>query len=100
DDARAGSEAGARRWSAPDFSGHWFGLSGVQTGSGMSKKDSDVVEEAAMAAVAHSEEFPERWSARAKTEIGLRLLKGEDIGTVAQLSRDDLVATEIIGGKP
>jgi len=28
------------------------------------------------------EALPERWSARAKTEIVLRLLKGEEIGTV------------------
>src|SRR5256886_16157330 len=27
------------------------------------------------------EELPERWSARAKTEIVLRLLKGEELGT-------------------
>jgi transposase len=51
----------------------------------MSKKDAEVVvEKAAMVAVAHSEELPERWSARAKTEIVLRRLKGEDIGTVAR----------------
>jgi transposase-like protein len=50
----------------------------------MSRKDSDGVEEAAMAAVAKSEELPERWSARAKTETVLRLLKGEDIGTVSR----------------
>jgi hypothetical protein len=31
-----------------------------------------------------SEELPERWSARAKTEIVLRLLKGEEIGTVSR----------------
>ena len=36
----------ATGWSAPDFSGHRFGLSGVQTGSGKSKKDSDGVDEA------------------------------------------------------
>jgi hypothetical protein len=48
----------------------------------MAKKDSDGVEEAAMAAVAQSEEVPERWSARAKTEIVLRLLKGEELGRV------------------
>jgi len=29
-------------------------------------------------------QLPERWSARAKTEVVLRLLKGEDIGTVSQ----------------
>jgi transposase len=50
----------------------------------MSKKDSDGVEEAAMAAVAKSEELPERWSARAKMEIVLRLLKGEGLGTVSR----------------
>src|SRR5215469_6567486 len=50
----------------------------------MAKKDSDGVEEAAMAAVAQSEELPERWSARAKTEIVLRLLKGEELGTVSR----------------
>jgi hypothetical protein len=50
----------------------------------MSKKDSDGVEEAAMAAVGKSEELPERWSARAKMEIVLRLLKGEELGTVSR----------------
>ncbi len=50
----------------------------------MAKKDADGVEEAAMAAVAQSEELPERWSARAKTEIVLRLLKGEELGTVSR----------------
>ncbi len=50
----------------------------------MAKKDSDGVEEAAMAAVAQSEEVPERWSARAKTEMVLRLLKGEELGTVSR----------------
>jgi hypothetical protein len=50
----------------------------------MAKKDSDGVEEAAMAAVAKSEELPERWSARAKMEIVLRLLKGEELGTVSR----------------
>jgi len=30
------------------------------------------------------EEVPERWSARAKTEIVLRLLKGEELGTVSR----------------
>ena len=30
------------------------------------------------------EELPERWSARAKTEIVLRLLKGEELGTVSR----------------
>src|SRR5438477_9020601 len=33
---------------------------------------------------AQSEELPERWSARAKTEIVLRLLKGEELGTVSR----------------
>jgi hypothetical protein len=31
-----------------------------------------------------SEELPERWSARAKSEIVLRLLKGEELGTVSR----------------
>src|SRR2546426_5942167 len=31
-----------------------------------------------------SEELPERWSARAKTEIVLRLLRGEELGTVSR----------------
>src|ERR1700730_7718805 len=31
-----------------------------------------------------SEELPERWSARGKTEIVLRLLKGEELGTVSR----------------
>ena len=30
------------------------------------------------------EELPERWSARAKAEIVLRLLKGEELGTVSR----------------
>jgi hypothetical protein len=30
------------------------------------------------------EELPERWSARAKTEIVLRLVKGEELGTVSR----------------
>ncbi len=30
------------------------------------------------------EELPERWSARAKTEIVLRLLKGEELGAVSR----------------
>ena len=42
-------------------------------------------EEAGMeAAERTSEELPERWSARAKTEIVLRLLKGEELGTVSR----------------
>jgi len=50
----------------------------------MARKDSDGVEEAAMAAVAQSEELPERWITRAKMEIVLRLLKGEELGTVSR----------------
>jgi len=60
----------------------------------MATKDSDGVEEAAMEGVAKSEELPERWSARAKTETVLRLLKGEDIGTV---SREEEIGS---GGGP
>jgi hypothetical protein len=42
-------------------------------------------EEAGMEAVEQTgEELPERWSARAKTEIVLRLLKGEELGTVSR----------------
>jgi hypothetical protein len=43
-------------------------------------------EEAGMeeAAERPGEELPERWSARAKTEIVLRLLKGEELGTVSR----------------
>ena len=42
-------------------------------------------EEAGMEAAERTgEELPERWSARAKTEIVLRLLKGEEIGTVSR----------------
>src|SRR5438876_1051317 len=41
-------------------------------------------EEAGMEAAERQtgEELPERWSARAKTEIVLRLLKGEELGTI------------------
>jgi hypothetical protein len=39
------------------------------------------------AAERNAEELPERWSARAKTEIVLRLLKGEDLRTVSRRSR-------------
>ena len=42
-------------------------------------------EEARMEAAEQTgEELPERWSARAKTEIVLRLLKGEELGTVSR----------------
>lgn len=42
-------------------------------------------EVAAMEAAERSnEELPERWSARAKAEIVLRLLKGEELGTVSR----------------
>jgi len=42
-------------------------------------------EEAGMEATERTgEELPERWSARAKTEIVLRLLKGEELGTVSR----------------
>jgi hypothetical protein len=51
----------------------------------MSQRRNGVEEEAAMeAAEQTSEELPERWRARAKTEIVLRLLKGEELGTVAR----------------
>jgi hypothetical protein len=51
----------------------------------MSQRRNGVDEEAAMeAAEQTSEELPERWSARAKTEIVLRLLKGEELGTVSR----------------
>jgi hypothetical protein len=61
----------------------------------MSKKDSDGVEEAAMAAVAKSAELPQRWSARAKMEMVLRLLNGEEFGTV---SRETQVAVHELEG--
>jgi hypothetical protein len=72
---------------APDFFGHRFGLTkpGVLKGSEMSQEKDGREEEAGMeAAERTSEELPERWSARAKTEIVLRLLKGEEVGTVSR----------------
>jgi hypothetical protein len=39
------------------------------------------------------QELPERWSARRKMEIVLRLLRGEDLG---QLSRESRVAPQVI----
>jgi transposase len=39
------------------------------------------------------QELPERWSARRKMEIVLRLLRGEDLG---QLSREIQVAPQVI----
>jgi hypothetical protein len=52
----------------------------------MSEQKSGRGEEAGMEAAERqtSEELPERWSARAKTEIVLRLLKGEELGTVSR----------------
>ena len=51
----------------------------------MSQEKDGREEEVGMeAAEPTSEELPERWSARAKTEIVLRLLKGEEIGTVSR----------------
>src|SRR5262249_9142192 len=47
-------QAVLERATYPIFAGHWFWLSGVQTGSGLSTKDSDRVEEAAMAALART----------------------------------------------
>src|SRR5512132_698194 len=75
------------RSTAPDFFGHRFGLTklGVQKGSGMSQGKDGREEEAGMEeAERPGEELPERWSARAKTEIVLRLLKGEELGTVSR----------------
>src|SRR5690606_24133623 len=40
-----------------------------------------------------SGELPERWSAKRKTEIVLRLLRGEDLG---QISRETQVAPQVI----
>src|SRR5690606_14280569 len=40
-----------------------------------------------------SGELPERWSAKRKTEIVLRLLRGEDLG---QISREIQVAPQVI----
>ena len=39
-------------------------------------------------------ELPERWSARRKSEIVLRLLRGEDLG---ELSREILNRTGFVG---
>jgi hypothetical protein len=52
----------------------------------MSKRVEESAEEAAAMADSgpESEELPERWSARAKTEIVLRLLKGEELGAVSR----------------
>jgi transposase-like protein len=50
----------------------------------MSQRKNGQNEEAGMEAVEQSgEELPE-WSAHAKTEIVLRLLKGEELGTVSR----------------
>ena len=73
---------------APDFFGHRFGLTklGVRERSGMSQGKDGREEEAGMETAERpvGEELPERWSARAKTEIVLRLLKGEELGTVSR----------------
>ena len=52
----------------------------------MSQEKDGRGEEAGMEAAERqtSEELPERWSARAKTEIVLRLLKGEELGAVSR----------------
>ena len=51
----------------------------------MSQRQNGEDEEAGMEAVEQTgEELPERWSARAKTEIVLRLLTGEELGTVSR----------------
>jgi len=51
----------------------------------MSQRKDGREEETGMEAVEWTgEELPERWSARAKTEIVLRLLKGEELGTVSR----------------
>jgi hypothetical protein len=52
----------------------------------MSQRKDAREEEAAVEAVERQpgEELPERWSARAKTEIVLRLLKGEELGAVSR----------------
>jgi transposase-like protein len=51
----------------------------------MSQRKDGREEEAGMeVAEQPGEELPERWSARAKTEIVLRLLKGEELGTVSR----------------
>src|SRR3989442_7601136 len=71
---------------APDFLGHRFGLTkaGVQKGSGMSQGKDGREEEGMEGAERTGEELPERWSARAKAEIVLRLLKGEELDTVSR----------------
>src|SRR5438445_8728348 len=52
----------------------------------MSQRKDGREEEVGMEAAGQQtgEELPERWSARAKTEIVLRLLKGEELGTVSR----------------
>jgi hypothetical protein len=51
----------------------------------MSQRKNGQDEEAGMVAAEQTgEELPERWSARAKTEIVLRLLKGEELGTISR----------------
>ena len=52
----------------------------------MSQEKDGREEEAGMEAAGRpaGEELPERWSARAKTEIVLQLLNGEEIGTVSR----------------
>lgn len=50
----------------------------------MSQRKNGQEEAAGMAAEQTGEELPERWSAGAKTEIVLRLLKGEELGTVSR----------------
>ena len=52
----------------------------------MSQRKDGREEEAGMEAAEEQtgEELPERWSARAKTEIVLRLLKGEELDTVSR----------------
>jgi hypothetical protein len=51
----------------------------------MTQRRNGEAEEAGMEAVEQTGEgLPERWSARAKTEIVLRLLKGEELGTVSR----------------
>src|SRR3989449_3504673 len=71
---------------APDFLGHRFGLTkaGVQKGSGMSQGKDGREGEGMEGAERTGEELPERWSARAKAEIVLRLLKGEELDTVSR----------------
>ena len=51
----------------------------------MSQRTNGQDEEAGMGAAEQTgEELPERWSARAKTEIVLRLLKGEELDPVSR----------------